>query len=39
MNQKKALEIASTYNMEAEVKDSINEGLTPEQALREWDLL
>lgn len=39
MNKKKALEIASTYSMEAEVKDSINGGLTPEQALREWDLL
>lgn len=38
MTKEQALNIASRFGLEAEVANEINSGLTPEQALREWDL-
>lgn len=38
MTKEQALHIASRYGLEAEVAYEINSGLTPEQALYEWDL-
>ena len=34
-----AIEIASKYHLEKMVIDSMNKGLSPEEALREWDLI
>ena len=38
MTKEQALRIASRYGLEAEVANEISSGLTPEQALYEWDL-
>lgn len=38
MTKEQALNIASRFGLEAEVANEINSGLTPEQALHEWDL-
>lgn len=38
MTKEQALKIAAGYGLEAEVAREINSGLTPEQALYEWDL-
>ena len=38
MTKEQALKIAASYGLEAEVAMEINSGLTPEQALHEWDL-
>lgn len=38
MTKKQALHTAKNFGLEAEVLESINSGLTPEQALREWDI-
>lgn len=38
MTKEQALKIASRFGLEAEVAREINSGLTPEQALYEWDL-
>lgn len=38
MTKEQALKIASRFSLEAEVAREINLGLTPEQALYEWDL-
>lgn len=38
MTKEQALKVAASYGLEAEVASEINSGLTPEQALYEWDL-
>ena len=38
MTKEQALKIAACYGLEAEAVSEINSGLTPEQALYEWDL-
>ena len=38
MTKEQALKVAACYGLEAEVAREINSGLTPEQALYEWDL-
>ena len=40
INRKRAIEIAKVYNLDREVKWCIDYcGMTPQQALIEWDLL
>lgn len=34
-----AIMIARKYNLEAEVRQELASGLTPEEALEEWDIL
>lgn len=34
-----AIQIARKYNLEREIRQELNAGLTPEQALEEWDIL
>lgn len=34
-----AIQIARKYNLEAEVRQELASGLTPEEALEEWDLV
>jgi hypothetical protein len=34
-----AIELSRKYNLEAEVRQELASGLTPEQALEEWDIL
>ena len=34
-----AIQIARKYNLDAEVRQELASGLTPEQALEEWDIL
>lgn len=34
-----AIQLARKYNLEAEVRQELASGLTPEQALEEWDIL
>lgn len=33
-----AIQIARKYNLEAEVRQELASGLSPEQALEEWDI-
>ena len=39
MTAKDAIIIARKYNLEAEIRQELASGLTPEQALQEWDIL
>lgn len=39
MTPKEAIMIARKYNLEYEVRQELNSGLTPEQALEEWDII
>jgi len=39
INYKRAIEIAKVYNLDHEVKWCMNCGMTPQEALAEWDLL
>ena len=39
MTKKEAIQIARKYNLEAEIRQELASGLTPEQALEEWDIL
>lgn len=39
MTPKEAIQIARKYNLEAEVRQELASGLTPEEALQEWDIL
>lgn len=34
-----ALELASDYNLEAEVKEAMDSGMSPYEACKEWDLI
>ena len=38
MSAKDAIQIARKYNLEAEVRQELASGLTPEEALQEWDI-
>ncbi len=38
LTSKEAVQIARKYNLEAEVRQELASGLTPEQALEEWDI-
>ena len=38
MSTFEAIMIARKYNLEAEVRQELASGLTPEQALEEWDI-
>jgi len=39
MTPREAIQIARKYNLEAEVRQELASGLTPEEALQEWDIL
>ena len=39
LTSKEAIMIARKYNLEYEIRQELNSGLTPEQALEEWDIL
>ena len=39
LTPKEAMLIARKYNLEAEVRQELASGLSPEQALEEWDIL
>ena len=39
MTNKDAIIIARKYNLEAEVRQELASGLSPEEALEEWDIL
>lgn len=36
---KEAIQIARKYNLEAEIRQELASGLSPEEALREWDII
>ena len=38
MTKKEAIQISRKYNLEAEVRQELDAGLTPEEALEEWDI-
>ena len=38
MDREEALEIATSYGLELEVESLIDAGLTPDEALREYDI-
>ena len=38
MTPKEAIQIARKYNLEAEVRQELASGLSPEDALQEWDI-
>ena len=38
MTPKEAIMIARKYNLEYEVRQELSSGLTPEEALEEWDI-
>ena len=38
LTSKEAIQIARKYNLEYEIRQELNSGLTPEQALEEWDI-
>lgn len=38
MTAYEAIQIARKYNLEAEVRQELASGLSPEQALEEWDI-
>ena len=39
MTPREAIQIAHKYNLEYEVRQELAAGLTPEQALEEWDIV
>ena len=39
LTSKEAIILARKYNLEAEVRQELASGLTPEEALQEWDIL
>ena len=38
MTASEAIKLSRKYNLEAEVRQELASGLTPEQALEEWDI-
>ena len=38
MSTFEAIQIARKYNLEAEIRQELASGLTPEEALEEWDI-
>jgi len=39
MTPREAIEISRKYNLEAEIRQELASGLSPEQALEEWDIV
>lgn len=39
MTAKDAIFLARKYNLEKEIRQELEAGLTPEEALEEWDIL
>lgn len=39
MTKKEAIIIARKYNLEREIRQELEAGLSPEEALYEWDIL
>lgn len=39
MIPKEAIQIARKYNLEAEIRQELASGLSPEDALQEWDII
>lgn len=39
MSAFEAIQLARKYNLEAEVRQELASGLSPEEALEEWDLI
>lgn len=39
LTSKEAIILARKYNLEAEVRQELASGLSPEEALEEWDIL
>lgn len=39
MTKRDAIFIARKYNLEHEIRQELEAGLTPEEALEEWDIL
>lgn len=39
MTAKDAIMIARKYNLEYEIRQELSSGLSPEEALEEWDIL
>lgn len=39
MTAKEAIQLARKYNLEKEIRQELASGLTPEEALREWDII
>ena len=39
MTPKEAIQLARKYNLEAEIRQELASGLSPEEALSEWDLV
>jgi len=39
MTHFEAIQLARKYNLEAEVRQELASGLSPEEALQEWDIL
>ena len=39
LTSKEAIQIARKYNLEAEIRQELASGLSPEEALNEWDIL
>jgi hypothetical protein len=39
LSKKEAIFIARKYGLEKEIRQELESGLTPEQALEEWDIL
>jgi hypothetical protein len=38
MTPKEAIQLARKYNLEVEVRQELASGLSPEEALEEWDI-
>jgi hypothetical protein len=34
-----AIQLARKYNLEYEIRQELNSGLSPEEALQEWDII
>lgn len=39
MTKKEAIFLARKYNLEKEIRQELEAGLTPEEALEEWDIV
>lgn len=39
MTPKEAIQLARKYNLEKEIRMELAAGLTPEEALQEWDIV
>ena len=39
LTSREAIQIARKYNLEAEIRQELASGLSPEEALQEWDII